>query len=249
MNCCDRGRRDGRPWSSPVAGGFVDEFHGACRITHLEDQRIEVLVLVEIHDDRVLRLVRVVEDDAPLGVECAGGDHAGNIRTTDPDAVPPSLRGILVDPGTLDVRERNLEAAAERPQLVPPFHLEHEVAALQRDVDHRCVSGVSSLISNLYVDSEHTQPRPTCAEPFFSSSSSSRLLHPPRACRATISRETSSLCRANHYPKCAFTTPRSDLRAGMSEARPAARCSPSPARGGPAAAFSRRTSPGNCSAP
>src|ERR1035437_4290385 len=247
MNYCYRGRRDERPWSSPVAGGFVDEFHGGGRITHLEDQCIVVLVLVEIHDDGVLGLVRVVEYEAPLGIEGAGSDDAGNVRPSDSHAMPPALRGVLVDPGTLDVRERNLQAAAECPQLVPPFHLEHETAALQRDVDHRCISGVSSLISNLYIDSQHTETMPTCADPLFSWPSSSLLRRPRRASKATMSREISSLCRVNHYPKYGCTTPRSELRAGMRVARFATRCSSFTAPAARGAAFSRRTSPESCS--
>ena len=43
---------------------------------------------------------------------------------------------VIVDPRAFHMRERNLEPASKRPQLVPPLDLENRLVALNRDVDH-----------------------------------------------------------------------------------------------------------------
>src|SRR5258706_6447322 len=83
--------------------------------------------------------MNVVKDNPTLLVEGAGCEDAGDIRSHDPQAVPPSPCRLRVDSNRADVRERNVESAPERPKLIEALDVEMNAVTFDRD-QHHCVS-------------------------------------------------------------------------------------------------------------
>ncbi len=105
------------------------------RVGHLDDQLGKPLV-DKLDHDGLLRIVHVPENELPVLVERARRENSRNVRPGNPDTMPPAARDVRVSPSAADVRNRNLETAPQRPELVEPLNLERYDTATDRDLDH-----------------------------------------------------------------------------------------------------------------
>ena len=102
------------------------------------DDEVFIPVVLQLHDDRVISVVHIIESSSAMLVERAGSDNAGDLRTRHSEAMPPSARGVAIDERTDDVRERNFYPALERPELVQPNDLKDRGIAYERYFDQVC---------------------------------------------------------------------------------------------------------------
>jgi hypothetical protein len=106
------------------------------RIGDFHDQLLVALML-ERHDESLRRIADIPEYELAVEIKGARCKEARQFGAHHLEAVPPAtdLIGVQVDP--LEVRQRDLQAAAERPQLVESLHLENDPVALDCDVNHQ----------------------------------------------------------------------------------------------------------------
>jgi hypothetical protein len=117
------------------ANPALEERNSTSRITDLDDELVVELV-IEIENDGSFRIVHVPENGVSVAMKGAGSEDAGNIGAEQAKPVIPSARGCGVGVNAFDVHERYLEAAAQRPHLVEPLHLEHGLLTTYRDLYH-----------------------------------------------------------------------------------------------------------------
>jgi hypothetical protein len=93
--------------------------------------------VLERDDDRARRVEDVPEHQLATIVEHAGRKQSRDVGADHLDPVPPAadLRGIRLD--AKDVRQRDFDLTAERPELVQPLDVEYRAVALDCHVDHR----------------------------------------------------------------------------------------------------------------
>src|SRR5579883_2785375 len=82
-------------------------------------------------------MVYVPEYPFAIAVKRACGDHARYMRSTQPDPFIPALGDLRIGINAQDVGARNRQAASQRPQFVPTFHFENQVAVGEADFGHR----------------------------------------------------------------------------------------------------------------
>src|ERR1700674_1056193 len=106
----------------------ADDLHRCRRFLDLDDET-RVAFVIQLENNRAIRIVHVVEHDAALLVESTRCQYSWNLSAEKTDPVPPSARSLRVRPHRGDVLERKFEMTAKRPQLVPSLHLETEPVA------------------------------------------------------------------------------------------------------------------------
>src|SRR6202022_1061601 len=120
----------------------ADRLHRRLGIFDFDDQT-RVLLVIQLENDRAIRIVHVVEHDATLLVESTRCQYSWNLSAQKTDTVPPSARRLAIRPHRGHVLERKFEMAAKRPQLVPSLHLETEPVAFDGDLNHTLERGTS----------------------------------------------------------------------------------------------------------
>ena len=99
------------------------------------DYELIVTLAIQLDNYCVVGVVYVIEDAATMLVKGAGSYETGDLRAWHPDPVPPAARGFPVDRRAGNVRERDLHAALQRPDLVHPLNFEDRVSTSDRYVD------------------------------------------------------------------------------------------------------------------
>src|SRR5687768_4589163 len=112
-----KGASEQAPPTTLLAQRLVDRRYRGRRILHLYDQ-LGVAFVLEPDHHRLLGVMHVPEHALTLLVEGARHDDPRHVRSTDPGASPPPLRFLRIGLGTHYVRERDLQATPESPQLV-----------------------------------------------------------------------------------------------------------------------------------
>src|SRR5204863_2472337 len=98
-------------------------------------------LMIELEQNGSVGVVHVVEHDAALLVESAGGENTWSVGAHKSEAVPPSARGLGIDADGANVGQRKLEMAPQRPELVDTLDVEMNSIALNRNVDHNVRDG------------------------------------------------------------------------------------------------------------
>src|SRR5215210_7422688 len=113
------------PLTTLLAQRLLDSCYRGRRVLHLYDQSGVAFVLEPDHH-RLLGVMHVPEHALTLLVEGARCDDPRHVRSTDPGASPPPLRFLRIRLGTHYVREWDLQATLESPQLVHASHMDNQ---------------------------------------------------------------------------------------------------------------------------
>src|SRR5690242_558198 len=98
------------------------------------------MLMIELEHDRVVVVVHVVKHKPISLIKRAGSENAGNIRPRKTETLPPSSGRVGIGADRFDMRQWNIQLRLQRPEPVPPLHLEVNAIAAYGDLNHQNTS-------------------------------------------------------------------------------------------------------------
>jgi hypothetical protein len=102
--------------------------------------------------------MHVPEHALTLLVEGASCDDPRHVRSTDSGASPPPLRFLRIRMGTHYVRERDLQATPESPQLVHASYMDNQGVFGKLHFGHGGVTPFVHTFTSSHLSSQSTKP-------------------------------------------------------------------------------------------